>query len=145
MIHFRDIDDTNEWRVKEVKLKPEQETFIESVEECLEEASMYSEWQPIAIYNEDEVIEFAMYGSFGPNKHTWIDRIIIDEKQQGKGFGRIAMKKLIPIVAEKYGVDVIYLSIVEENRVAYHLYTSIGFEYMNERDPNGQLIFKYEI
>ncbi len=86
-----------------------------------------------------------MYGSFGPNKDTWIDRIMIDEKYQGKGFGRIAMTSLINIVSKKYDVNTIYLSIVEENTLAYSLYKSIGFEYINEKDVNGELIFKYTI
>ncbi len=30
-----------------------------------------------------------MYGSFGPNKDTWIDRIMIDENIKGKGYGKL--------------------------------------------------------
>lgn len=55
------------------------------------------------------------------------------------------MKKLIGIVSRKFEVTDIYLSIVEENRIAYNLYKSMGFKYINERDPNGELIFKYSI
>ncbi|MDP4552857.1 GNAT family N-acetyltransferase [Alkalihalobacillus macyae] len=69
----------------------------------------------------------------------------MDEQYQGKGYGRIAMKKLIGIVSRKFEVTDIYLSIVEENRIAYNLYKSMGFKYINERDPNGELIFKYSI
>ncbi|MEG2289395.1 MAG: GNAT family N-acetyltransferase [Clostridium sp.] len=145
-IHFKDIDDKNSELVKKLKIKKDQEGFIETVGECLEEASLYSEWHPVAIYNYDNVIGFAMYGSFGPNKHTWIDRILIDENHQGKGIGKTAMKKLINIVSKEYDVDTIYLSIVEGNTVAYKLYTSIGFEYMNEKDTsNGELMFHYII
>ena len=144
-IHFKDIDYTNENVVRNIKLKSEQEKFIENVDECLKEASIYSQWKPVAIYYKEVVVGFAMYGSFGPNKDTWIDRIIIDEKYQGKGYGRIAMTKLIDIVSKKYEVDTIYLSIVEENILAYNLYKSIGFEYINEKDANGELIFKYRI
>ena len=86
-----------------------------------------------------------MYGAFGANTDTWIDRIIIDETFQGKGYGKEAMKQLIKIVAKEYGVDTIYLSIVEENEVARHLYESMGFEEMNERDPNGELLFQYRV
>jgi diamine N-acetyltransferase len=143
-VHFRNIDDTNEYKVRNIKLKPGQEKFIETVDECLKEADTYREWQPTAVYDDDEVIGFAMYGSFGPNKDTWIDRIMIDERYQGRGLGRMAMIKLIDIVSEQYGVKVIYLSIKEENRAAYSLYKSIGFEFMDERDPyNGELLFKY--
>ncbi len=144
-VYFRDIDNTNECIVRNIKLKPGQEKFIETVDECLKEADTYHEWHPVAIYSDEEVIGFAMYGSFGPNKYTWIDRIMIDEKYQGQSLGRIAMMKLIDIVSKEYGVNVIYLSIIEENRIAYRLYRSLGFEFMNERDPNGELLFKYTI
>lgn len=144
-VYFKDIDCTNEYIVRNIKLKSGQEKFIENVDECLDEAKTYSGWHPVAIYLEDNIIGFAMYGSFGINKDTWIDRIMIDEKYQGKGLGRIAMMKLIEIVSKEFGVNVIYLSIIEENKTAYHLYKSMGFEFMNERDPNGELIFKYSI
>lgn len=144
-VHIRDIEASNECMVRNIKLKPGQEKFIESVDECLEEANTYEQWHPVVIYNDEDIVGFAMYGSFGPNKDTWIDRIIIDENYQGKGFGRKAMIKLIDIVSKEYGVELVYLSIVEENEVAYNLYKSIGIEFMNERDPNGELLFKYMI
>jgi len=86
-----------------------------------------------------------MYGSFGLNKDTWIDRIIIDERYQGKGFGKMTMIKLIDKVSKEYGIKVIYLSIIEENTIAHRLYKGLGLEYTNERDPNGELIYKYTI
>ncbi|MGV2941379.1 GNAT family N-acetyltransferase [Mesobacillus sp. LC4] len=145
-VYFKNIDETNEYKVRNIRLKSGQEKFIETVDECLKEANTYQEWHPVAIYSDEEIIGFAMYGSFGPNKDTWIDRILIDEKYQGKGYGKMAMKKLIDLVSKEYGVNVIYLSITEENRTAYSLYKSIGFEFMNEIDPNnGELLFKLTI
>ncbi|WNF24907.1 GNAT family N-acetyltransferase [Mesobacillus jeotgali] len=144
-VYFRNIDHTNEFTVKNIKVKPGQESFIETVDECLREANICPEWRPVAIYNDEDVIGFAMYGSFGLNKDTWIDRIVIDEKYQGNGFGKTAMVKLIDKVSKEYGVKVIYLSIIEENKIAHRLYKSLGFECTNERDPNGELIFKYVI
>ncbi|MBD1222095.1 GNAT family N-acetyltransferase [Virgibacillus halodenitrificans] len=144
-ISIRKINSSNESAVRKITLKEDQKNFIESVDECLEEANTVPQWRPVAIYNEEEMVGFAMYGSFGPNKDTWIDRIIIDEKYQGNGFGKKAMFRLIEIVSKEYGVKDIHLSIVEENKVARHLYESIGFKYINEKDPNGELIFKYTV
>lgn len=142
-IHIKDIDYNNEWIVKKIRIKPGQEKYIESVDECLEEAKEVKEFHPVAICRGEEIVGFAMYGCFGPNKETWIDRIMIDEKFQGKGLGRKALLKLIAIVKEKYDINEIYLSIIEGNEEAQHLYRSIGFEFTNEKDPNGELIFKY--
>ncbi|MYL71797.1 GNAT family N-acetyltransferase [Halobacillus litoralis] len=145
-IHIKDIDHANEYKVRNIKLKFGQEKFIETVDECLEEAGTYHQWHPVAIYFEEDIIGFAMYGSFGPNKETWLDRIMIDKRAQGKGYGKRAIIMLIDIISKEYGVNVIYLSITEDNKKAFHLYTSIGFEYMNERDPNnGELLFKYTL
>lgn len=145
-IYFKDIDDTNEYIVRNIKLKSEQEKFIETVDECLKEAAAHHQWHPVAIYCEEDIVGFAMYGSFGPNKETWLDRIMIDEKDQGKGYGKQAIKSLIDIISKEYEVNVIYLSITEDNNKAFELNTSIGFKYMNERDPNnGELLFKYTL
>lgn len=51
----------------------------------LKEAEEYEQWHPVAIYTDATLVGFAMYGSFGLNFDTWIDRIIIDEKFQGLG------------------------------------------------------------
>lgn len=144
-IYFRSVDSSNEKEVRKLKVKPEQVAFIESVDECLAEAEQYSEWRPVAIYWKEIIIGFAMYGSFGPNRDTWIDRILIDEEFQGKGLGKKAMSKLMEVVAEEYKVDRIYLSFVEENIGAAHLYQTLGFKYLNEKDSNGELIYYYNI
>lgn len=145
-ISIKEISEDNINIVKSMRVKPEQETFIETVEECLEEANLYKEWHPVAIYDYDNVVGFAMYGCFGPNRHTWIDRILIDGRYQGMGIGKAAMTKLIDIVLREYQVDTIYLSLVKGNDIAKKLYESIGFQDMNEIDPNnGELMFKYKL
>lgn len=144
-VYFKPLDESNEKLVREVTLKSDQRNFIETVDECLREAKEYKQWQPVAIYHNEDVIGFAMYGSFGSNRHTWIDRIMIDQKYQGRGLGKEAMKILIKQVSEEYKVDVLYLSIIEENKVAEHLYKQIVFKYINEKDSNGKLIFKYTV
>lgn len=42
-IYFKDIDNTNENIVRKIKLKSDQEKFIETVDECLEEARTCSQ------------------------------------------------------------------------------------------------------
>lgn len=55
------------------------------------------------------------------------------------------MKRLIDIVTQKYEVKMVYLSFVEENHPARQLYENLGFEFTGEIDPEGELIYKYEV
>lgn len=144
-IKIKEIDEYNIDEVREVSVKDNQHLFIETVDECLEEATMYKQWCPVAIYHDDIVVGFAMYGAFGKNPDTWIDRIIIDGKYQGKGFGKLVMKKLIKIVAKKYNVKTVYLSFVENNDTARNMYENLGFKFTGECDPEGELIYRYDL
>lgn len=144
-IRIKEIDANNINEVRKISVKKHQRFFIETVDECLEEAAIYKQWCPVAIYDYDEIVGFAMYGAFGKNPDTWIDRIIIDEKYQGKGFGKLAMKELIKIVTEKYNVITVYLSFVEGNDVARKLYENLGFNFTGDYDPEGELIYKFNL
>lgn len=142
---IKNIDADNIEAVRKIKVKATQRSFIETVDECLEESKLYEQWHPVAIYNGKRLIGFAMYGAFGENPDTWIDRIIIDYSYQGKGFGKLAMTHLITIVTEKYNVDTIYLSFVEDNHIARKLYEDLGFKFTGEYDPEGELIYRYDL
>lgn len=141
-IKIKEIDEYNINQVRKVSVKENQQSFIETVDECLEEAAMYEQWCPVAVYYDKDLVGFAMYGAFGANPDTWIDRIIIDRKYQGKGFGKLAMKELIKIVTQKYQVSMIYLSFVEDNETARKLYENLDFKFTGEYDPEGELIYK---
>ncbi|GAA3714381.1 GNAT family N-acetyltransferase [Salinicoccus jeotgali] len=128
-----------------IKLKDHQLSFIETIDECLEEARECSAWRPVAIYADDVLVGFAMYGFVGDPKEAWIDRIMIDSAQQGKGLGQKAMMHLIDVVTKTYDVGEIYLSFVEGNDVAKELYEKLGFKFTGKRDPQGELIYRYEV
>ncbi|WP_290441087.1 GNAT family N-acetyltransferase [Clostridium algidicarnis] len=59
-------------------------------------------------------------------------RLMIDKKFQGKGYGRIAVLRLLDLIKEKYGEIKFYTSIEPENIVAQKLYESIGFKKTGE-------------
>ena len=144
-IKIKEIDEYNIDEVRKIKVKENQQSFIETVDECLEEAAIYKQWCPVVIYYDNHIVGFAMYGAFGENPDAWIDRIIINENYQGQGFGKLAMKELIKIVTEKYKISTVYLSFVEDNKVARKLYENIGFKFTGECDPEGELIYRYDL
>ncbi|RIM98231.1 GNAT family N-acetyltransferase, partial [Staphylococcus shinii] len=86
-IYIESINSFNINEVKNLKIAKKQFHFIETITDCLNEAEKSSQWHPVAIYKDNIVVGFAMYGCFGENKETWIDRILIDEQHQRKGYG----------------------------------------------------------
>ena len=83
---------------------------------------------PFAIYADDTIVGFIMLGYYDVNSCYNVWRFMIDEKYQGKGYGKAALLLGIQYLTEKHNVKEIFLSVVPENTVAERLYRSIGFE-----------------
>ena len=47
-----------------LRILPEQRGYVETVEECLEEAAHNARWNPVGIYADEKPAGFAMYGFF---------------------------------------------------------------------------------
>ncbi|WP_234420412.1 MULTISPECIES: hypothetical protein [Staphylococcus] len=67
-VYINNINPSNVNEVKQLKVNSKQMNFIETVHECLNEAEKFSQWCPVAIYNDNEIVGFAMYGCFGKKK-----------------------------------------------------------------------------
>ena len=133
----------NEAEILQLKPASHQTGFIESVADCLAEAKTYRGWRPVGIYAEKNLIGFAMYGFFWeklPWGRVWLDRFLIDQTQQGKGYGKAALQLLIQHLRKKYHRKKIYLSVVKENQIATKLYLDFGFQFTGTLDINGEKI-----
>ena len=131
--------------IEALQMFPSQSGCIESVVECLEEADWIREWRPVGIYDEEVLVGFAMYGFFkSPTKRVWLDRLIIDKKYQGKGYGTASVLALLEKLRREYNEsDAIYLSVYEDNTEAIDLYQRIGFSFNGECDAKGEKIMVY--
>ena len=66
-----------------------------------------------------------------------MDRLLIDEKYQGKGYGKAALHLLLERLRKEYGRKKIYLSVIEGNDVAAGMYKNAGFRFTGRRDLHG--------
>lgn len=127
-----DIRPVTEWNRREVltlQLAGGQESFIEKNAESLAEADKDQAWRPVAIYAKGRIIGFAMYGRFGnQDKRVWLDRLMIDERYQNRGYGKKAVRALIERLKREYRSDRIYLSVYPDNDKARRLYEDLGFD-----------------
>lgn len=120
-----------------------QQHFIEPVRACLDETAALPLWRPVGIYDGTQPVGFAMYGYFsdeGRGGRAWLDRLLIDSRFQGRGYGTAALRLLLRRLREEYGCKEIYLSLYADNRRAYDLYYRHGFRLNGERDTGGELV-----
>lgn len=142
-LNVRKVDNENFKDILSLKVKNEQIGFIETTKECLDEAKEESFWRPVGIYDDSILIGFAMYGCFKEDlkeDRIWLDRFLIDQNFQGRGYGKATLKLLIERLVTEYKCTKIYLSIYDNNVNAIKLYEELGFKFNGELDINGEKV-----
>lgn len=144
---LRKVDNSNLDEILNLRVNESQKNFIETTEECLNEARELNLWRPVGIYSGEELIGFSMYGLFkkeGKNGRVWLDRLLIDYKYQGRGYGKKSLELLLKILKLEYGYNEIFLSIYDDNKVGIKLYENIGFKFNGETDIKGEKVMVYK-
>lgn len=97
---------------------------------------------PFAIYKDDIMIGFIMMSFMGKDQDNDMDedtydiwRFMIDEKYQGKGYGRASLVKAVEFIKTfPYGpAKKLVLSYAKENKAGSSLYRSVGFIEVGEQ------------
>jgi len=137
MVELREITQSNFDDCINLNLPEAQKGFVATNVYSLAQAWVYYKTAfPFAIYAEDDLVGFIMPGYYEPQKHYNIWRFMIDERYQGKGYGKAALHLAISYLVEKHGASEIFLSVVPENIVAKSLYLGVGFELTGEMSGN---------
>ncbi|EGL19970.1 GNAT family N-acetyltransferase [Paenibacillus sp. HGH0039] len=127
-VELKPVDENNWYDCTELVVTDEQKNvFPVPVVYWLAE-SAYCGFTPLAMYNGEQLIGFAVYAVDPDDGSYWIMAYMIDHKFQHKGLGRSGMKELVRYIHEKHGCDKIVLGHRAENERASHLYASLGFE-----------------
>lgn len=141
-LHIKPVSVQNRTEILSLHILPEQKGYIETIEQCLEEAALDKRWHPVGIYDENTLIGFAMYGFFleeyFPAGRLWLDRFLIDFHFQGKGYGKAALNEMLHQLSALYPNKKIYLSVIADNTVAIKLYQSFGFHFIGEKDIHNE-------
>ena len=134
MIKLKEINRDNFHPVLELAVFDEQNEYVASNCYSLAQAKAQSECVPLAIYSDDELVGFVMYCMDYEDNEYWIYRIMIDRKHQRKGYGKLAMLRVLEILQQDKEHSKVYLSFEPENLEAKKLYESLGFT------PDGRVI-----
>ncbi|HSL30891.1 MAG TPA: GNAT family N-acetyltransferase [Anaerolineales bacterium] len=136
MPEIRPITKDN-WRALiRLKVREDQTHFVASNLFSIAESQFGDDFEghwdlfPLGIYDDENTpVGFLMYGLNydHPKQQAFIIRLMVDEKYQGKGYGRFGMEKLLEIFRADDRIHVVGISYEPENDGARKLYAKLGF------------------
>ena len=144
-VEFKEITSQNFRECVNLKVAAAQEKFVAANVMSIAQLKIYPSANVFAIYAEDEMVGFVMYGYDEDDGHFYLGRLMIDEKHQGRGFGRAATLEVIRRMKQIENCREIFLSFVPENTGAEKLYSSIGFEKTGKTSESGEIIMRFAI
>lgn len=123
-----------------LKVREDQKNFVASNLYSIAEAQFGFEegghWNlfPFGLYMQNEPVGFAMTGLNYAHSHFQglIVRLMVDEKYQGRGYGRSAMERILTTFQADQSVRVVCITYEPDNDPARKLYASLGFEETGE-------------
>ena len=146
-VSLREITDQNREAVVALRIAASQEAYVSSVADSLEEARETPEGSPWyrAIYADEQPVGFVMLSwNVTPDPPRIIGpwflwKLLIDERYQGRGYGREAVK-LVADIARDHGASELLTSHVVGERSPKPFYRQIGFVPTGDQDENGEIV-----
>lgn len=144
-IFLREVDEQNFRQCIRLKVAAGQENFVATNIYSIAESKIYSYLIPLAVYDDEVLVGFAMYGRDPENNAYRIVRLMIDAQFQGNGYGKAATIVLIERIKQLPECREIFLSFISANSNAEKLYQSVGFERTGETDADDEIIMRFEV
>lgn len=139
MIELMHVTTENFDQVLDLRVTERQSHFVATNVESLAQAYVQPGCFPYAVYHDGEIVGFTMYCRDPDDNEWWLYRLMITEGQQGKGYGRAALKLVLDEIRSKAPGFRVFLGVEPENTEAKALYESMGFR------PDGRMMGGEEI
>ncbi|MBW7455516.1 GNAT family N-acetyltransferase [Paenibacillus sepulcri] len=140
-IILKPVSAGNWYDCTKLKVKTEQlGVFPAPVVYWIAESKYIDEYELRAVYWDEELIGFIVFCNKPDNDgNYWIPAFMIDEKHQGKGYGKAAMEKLIELMS-LMKCKKLMIGHRPNNGIAGSLYESLGFNKVSEEVIDGEII-----
>ena len=126
------------WReTLELTVRPEQQRFVSDYAPiaAIALAKAYIRpggmiWAPYALYAGDMMVGFfTLAHEPDTTDQYWLFHFFIDQRHQGRGYGKAAMQRIIELVRrEQPQSRMLQLTVHSKNVAAQRLYTNVGFQ-----------------
>jgi len=135
MIHLVEIDSSN-WRIP-LKVSKEQEQYVANSTTILARAYAYrdSGSSALLVYEDETPVGMVLYHEEESEDAYVFSELFIDEKFQGRGYGKAATKLVLDNMKNDGKYSRVILCYIEGNDAAKNLYEGFGFTEI-ERDED---------
>jgi len=137
-ITLREISQDNFDACMMLSVKKDQ-PFVASNAFSVAESKIFPNWITNAVYYEEEIVGFLMYTKNYEENELYLCRFMIDQKHQGKGYGKGALEKLKEIAMGDENINIIKLSTNPTNENGIRIYEKFGFVDMNIMDGDEEV------
>jgi diamine N-acetyltransferase len=142
MIVLKPVTMENFWDVITLKIHKNQEQYIPDNIFLIAQSKIQPVCIPLAIYNDDTIVGFLMYGL---DENYWIYILMIDNKYQGKGYAKEALKTILREIKKDKNNHKVLLAVNKGNIGAIKLYEHFGFTFNGKRlDENMWAVKVYQ-
>jgi len=143
MIRLEAVNEEN-WRIP-LRVAENQMTYVASREAMLARAFAYrgSRSEAFVVFEDDMPVGMVMYYDCEPLEAYDFSQLFIDERYQGKGYGRAAVHLVLNNMKKDGKYKKVCLCYIEGNEAAKRLYESFGFCEV-DRDGN-EIIMECDI
>ncbi|SEO08052.1 diamine N-acetyltransferase [Amphibacillus marinus] len=131
-ILLKEIDHSNYKECANLTVSEAQENFVAANWYSLLEAKYEPNRLPFGIYDNEELVGFLMFSYHPADEYYdkdswWIERFMLDQKQQRKGYGTKALKVAINDFKQTNPDKELRISAEPANDIAITLYEKQGF------------------
>lgn len=135
MTEIRHITIENWKDIINLKVRDDQKHFVSSNLYSIAQSKFGDEYEghwdlfPFGIYDDNQPVGFLMYAlNYGhPTHQAFVQRLMVDEKFQGKGYGRFALNWILDFFRADERIKMAGITYEPNNEVARKLYADLGF------------------
>ncbi|MCG3089888.1 GNAT family N-acetyltransferase [Sporosarcina cyprini] len=145
MLHLKPITKDNWIDAISLRVREDQVKFVASNAVSLAQLNFLDHFHAKGIYADDEMVGFTLFGIDDEDHEYWMYRMMIDQKHQGKGYGKQAVLLVIEDIRsmKEERHQIINLSYEPENEVAKRLYGQLGFNEVEGFVVDGEQVARF--
>ena len=149
MVEFKEITEDNFEKVLKLKISEEQDKnrFVAPNVRSLADSYLYrnaGDVFPFAVEDDGEVVGFILLDEDVEEKEYMIWRMMVDERFQGRGYGKDIVKKVIEQFEADERFDVLIADYVVGNEPMKKLLESLGFKEKEFDESINEYVMEYK-